>query len=496
MDIKVLIVDDSRLVRLKLKDILEADQEYHFTLNFCEDGLQALRYLCSIEQSQLPDIIILDRNMPALTGDECIRIVRNDEYLKHIPILFLTAQENKTEVVKGLLELQADDYLSKPFDDGEVLARIKVLVRMKVAEDQTRTLIHDLESSYQSIHQLNIDLEKANTFIRKTFGRYLSKEIVDTIMESPEGLDLGGEKRVLTMMMTDLRGFTGMCERLEAELIVEILNDYLGRMTEIIFKYKGTIDEFIGDAILAIFGAPIRREDDAARAIACAIEMQLALEVFNKEKKGYPELKMGIGINTGSCIVGNIGSHQRAKYGIVGRQVNLTSRIESYTVGGQILISESTQKACKSPLRIDNQMKVTPKGVHESLIVNQIGGIGSPFDLYLPELPPLSYVLLKTPLTLEFVILLGKDAGHLYHRGQISHLAKESAHMQTSVSLSRLDNIKIKIFNTKNELISSELYAKVSEVQSSSETSSVYLLHFTSLPQEVQSFFESCLSPV
>ncbi|HNL74227.1 MAG TPA: adenylate/guanylate cyclase domain-containing protein, partial [Leptospiraceae bacterium] len=198
------------------------------------------------------------------------------------------------------------------------------------------------------LNRIKKALNARNEFIKNTFGRYLSDDVVASILESPKGTSLGGEKREVTIMMTDLRGFTSISERLPAEKCVLMINNYLDVMTDVILKYQGTIDEFIGDAILVIFGAPIQREDDAARAVACAIEMQLAMKEVNEKNRrdGLPEVVMGIGLNTGEIVVGNIGSHKRTKYGVVGSNVNLTSRIESYTVGGQTLVSQRTLEAC------------------------------------------------------------------------------------------------------------------------------------------------------
>jgi adenylate cyclase len=135
-------------------------------------------------------------------------------------------------------------------------------------------------------------------------------------------------------------------------------------MTEIIQKYQGTIDEFIGDGILVIFGAPILRPDDPQRAVACAVEMQLAMTSVNERNRqaGYPEVALGIGINTGEVVMGNIGSQKRIKYAVVGRAVNLTARIESYTVGGQIFISESTLDECGDILWIERHEGYAQRG--------------------------------------------------------------------------------------------------------------------------------------
>ncbi|NEO25824.1 MAG: adenylate/guanylate cyclase domain-containing protein, partial [Kamptonema sp. SIO4C4] len=149
--------------------------------------------------------------------------------------------------------------------------------------------------------------------IRKTFGRYLTDEVVATLLEHPEGLKMGGERRKITIFTSDLRGFTALSERLSPEEVVKILNFYLGHMADTITQYQGTIDEFMGDGILVLFGAPVPRDGDARRAIACAIAMQQALKTVNRQMQawGFPDLEMGIGINTGEVVVGNIGSEKR-----------------------------------------------------------------------------------------------------------------------------------------------------------------------------------------
>ena len=186
--------------------------------------------------------------------------------------------------------------------------------------------------------------------------------------------------------MSDLRGFTSLSERLPAEDVVSMVNIYLETMTDIILKYQGTIDEFTGDGILVVFGAPLQRPDDARRAVACAVEMQLAMASVNDRNRlaGYPEVALGIGVNTGNMVVGNLGSKKRMKYGVVGRHVNLTSRIESYTVGDQIFISEGTLKECGDIVRIDHAMQVMPKCVKERLTIYEVGGIAGDYQLFYP----------------------------------------------------------------------------------------------------------------
>ena len=206
--------------------------------------------------------------------------------------------------------------------------------------------VSDRKRVEAELQRMAEQVELRNKFIRETFGRYLTDEVVDTVLEFPSGLQMGGEKRKLTMMMTDLRGFTSLSERLPADRVVKLLNRYLAAMVPIIKQYQGTIDEFIGDAIFVLFGAPVWQEDDAERAVACAVAMQIAMDEVNAEnrKEDLPQVEMGIGLHTGQVVVGNIGSPERMKYGVVGSHVNLTSRIQACTTGGQILVSETTRQ--------------------------------------------------------------------------------------------------------------------------------------------------------
>lgn len=220
-------------------------------------------------------------------------------------------------------------------------------------------------------------------FIRDTFGRYLSEKLVDEILETPEGQKIGGRTETVTILMSDLRGFTRLSETRDPEELVKLLNRYLERMSKVILAYDGIIDEFIGDAILAVFGVPEQRKDDAERAVACGLAMQNALMELNEEivSKGSPPLEMGIGINTGTVIVGNIGSELRTKYGIVGSPVNEVARIESNTTGGQVLIGESTYKLVKALVKADSPQTVMMKGLKKPLVSYPVSEIGPPYNV-------------------------------------------------------------------------------------------------------------------
>lgn len=220
-------------------------------------------------------------------------------------------------------------------------------------------------------------------FIRDTFGRYLSKKVVDEILESPNGREIGGRRETVTILMSDLRGFTSLSETRDPEEMVQLLNRYLERMSKVIMEYDGMIDEFIGDAILAVFGVPEKHDDDPLRAIACALAMQNALMELNHELmgEGYPALEMGIGVNTGSVIVGNIGSEMRTKYGIVGTTVNIASRIESNTIGGQVLVGEATYRLVKEWVTSAPTQTVMMKGLKKPLVIYPVTAIGPPYDV-------------------------------------------------------------------------------------------------------------------
>jgi adenylate cyclase len=329
-------------------------------------------------QSEQFDLVLLDVVMPEMDGYQTLRKLKDHDVWRDIPVIMISAVNQMSSLVR-CIEMGAEDYLPKTFDPVLLKARIDACLEKKRLRDSE-------VRQQRRLHQLNRALQVRNRFIRETFGRYLSNEIVESLLETPTGLKLGGEKRTVTILMADLRGFTSMSEKLPPEDVVNIINIYLETMTEIIFRYQGTIDEFIGDAILAIFGAPIQRDNDARRAVACSLEMQLAMTSVNDycQRAGYPDTAMGIGINTGEVVVGNIGGKKRTKYGVVGLNVNLTSRIESYTVGGQILISEATLGACGPILRTDGRVEVMPKGFSRPIVIYEVGGIGGEYGLYLP----------------------------------------------------------------------------------------------------------------
>ena len=330
-------------------------------------------------------------------------------------------------------------------------------------------------------------LEQRNQFIRSVFGRYLTDGVVEQLLESSDGLKVGGERREVSVLMADLCGFTALSERWGPESVVALLNNYLGKMTDVIIRYEGTIDEFIGDAILVIFGAPVQKPDHAQRAVACAVEMQLAMDAVNAEnqKHGLPNVEMGVAVNSGEAVVGNIGSPRRAKYGVVGEPVNLASRIESYTVGGQILISDAAYRGCGA-VHVATQFYIEPKGVAERILVYDVGGIGAPYNLFLPTAE--EEMIAPAPhITVRYTVLEEKFVGRTVFEARIVKLSSKGAELWSENRVSPLSNLKIQVIDDKGEQIPADLFGKALDRRT--DEPSHFYVRFTSMPEAVERFF-------
>jgi class 3 adenylate cyclase len=214
-------------------------------------------------------------------------------------------------------------------------------------------------------------------FLRNALGRYVSSEVAERVASNPNALRLGGERRDITVLFSDLRGFSDLTERIGPEAMIGLLNRYFAAMVPVVLAHRGTIDELQGDAMLVLFGAPLQHDDDAARAVRCAVALQKALLALNVElvRDGLPELAMGIGLHSGAVVAGNIGSHDRAKYGVVGGTVNLAARIESLTEPGQVLASQDTLDLAGPEIATGQRRSVELKGIRSGIDVCEVLGI-------------------------------------------------------------------------------------------------------------------------
>jgi adenylate cyclase len=324
-------------------------------------------------------------------------------------------------------------------------------------------------------------IAQSATGMRKTLGRYLTDEIVANILETPSGLKLGGERKKVTVLVSDLRGFSALSEQLPPEQVVKILNLYLGAMTDVINQYKGTISDFMGDGIFVMFGAPINRKDDSTRAIACAVGMQLAMQQVNKQNQqiNLPKLEMGIGINTGEVVAGNIGSQKRAQYTVIGSHVNLAARIETYTVGGQILISENTQKDANIDLQIVGTQQIEPKGMKEPVTIYEISGIGGEYNLFLPQESE-AIISLNQKVPVEYTVLQGKHIIDTVFEGELICLSEKGAQLQVSQELKLFSNLKLKLL-IDAPLTTEEKYLYAKVVKQSDADRRHFLISFTAI---------------
>ena len=427
-----------------------------------EVAFSGQKALAMIDESP-PDLVLLDVMMPGMSGIEVLQTVRKTRAAADLPIIMATALDQSGDVVEAL-RCGANDYVTKPLDLPVVLARLENQLALKQAREQ--------------IQQLARDLEGRNRLIRSAFGRFLDEDVVTTLLETPEGLNLGGSRRTVTVMMTDLRGFTAMADRLSPDEVMAALNDYLGAMVDVIARHGGTIIEFIGDAIFVVFGAPLSQDDDARRAVACAIEMQGQMDTVNARLSahGLPQLDMGIALNTGEVIAGNIGSLKRSKYGVVGRHVNLTARIESWAVGGQILASAMTAEAAGADVEVTGRTSVRAKGFAEPVEIVEIRGLRDA-GLRVPE-RVMALTALKSPLKGSLTVVEGKFLGGEEHEVALVQAGPAGALLACSgLALSPLTDVRLRIAGPDGALMPDDVYGKVQDVSADGAK-----VRFTSVP--------------
>jgi adenylate cyclase len=343
---------------------------------------------------------------------------------------------------------------------------------------------------YMTEEKARLEGLRQRDFIRDTFGRYLSPDVVEELLGSPKGLQMGGELREITLLVSDLRGFTSLAARLSPPEIIAILNRYFERMIEIIARHRGTVDELQGDGMLTFFGAPFATPDDPERAVACALAMQLALLEFNAGQRQLqlPELTMGIGINTGEVIVGNIGSIKRSKYGAVGSAINTAYRIESYTVGGQILISPSTYARVQALVHVRSTMQAQFKGLDQPMTLYEISGILGAYQLTLPEKPAETLVTLAVPLPMACFLIEGKMVFETAIPGALLRLAG-AHHAEATIEgqVAVYTNVRLTL-EPPGHAPFTDVYAKV--VASELMDTKVWRvrLEFTALPENAKAF--------
>jgi class 3 adenylate cyclase/CheY-like chemotaxis protein len=355
---KIILVDDNPSNLRTGKNVLSQKYEV-FTV-------PSVTKLFEILAAVKPAMILLDIEMPEMNGYEAIKVLKNKENTRDIPVIFLTGKADAENELEGL-DLGAVDYITKPFQPALLLKRIEVHLLVEAQKERLK------------IQQRQLEL--FNTSLKNAFSRYLAPAVVDEIIQDPSKLNLGGEKREMTVIFTDIQGFSTIAEQLEPVRLVSLLNLYLSTMSGIITENRGTIDKYEGDAVIAFFGAPLHQENHAALACRSALQMKKAEAILNRrileERLSPLPIFTRIGINTGSMVVGNMGSENKLNYTVMGNAVNLAARLEGvnkqYRTGG-ILISEYTKCAAGDEFLCRSLDRVRVVGISSPLRIYEVTG--------------------------------------------------------------------------------------------------------------------------
>jgi adenylate cyclase len=302
----------------------------------------------------------------------------------------------------------------------------------------------------------------------RSFTRYAPEEIVRDVVATGREAMLTGDRREVTVLFSDLRGFTGFAAKLPPEEVVAILNDHFELLVAIISRHGGFVVDFLGDAVFAVFGAPEAHADHVERAVTCAIDMQRARIARSVEMRarGWPPMEMGVGIDTGTAVVGNMGSLRRIKYGVVGHVVNTAARIETFTVGGQVLVSEATKGRIKMSAR--GPLEVEGKGVGTTLRLWEV----------LPA-PVHELAALSSPLEAGVRLILGKQVDTTVHPARVLRLGAAGAELESDAPLA--------VFGALQVLLDAlALDGKVVELSGGRA-----LVRFTGLDWEIQGRIEA-----
>ncbi len=343
-----------------------------------------------------------------------------------------------------------------------------------------------LARSFNNLGEQLTDYIEKRDFIRDTFGRYVTQEVVKRLLEDKDALEMGGETREVSLLICDLRGFTALTADLEPQDIIAFLNRYLEKMIEILLDYRAVIDEILGDGILAFFGAPEPLEDHPVRAVACAMAMQAAMDEINflNEADGLPYLEMGVAVNTGAVVVGNIGSERRAKYSVVGAHVNFTSRIESFALGGQVLISADTYERVKGLVEIGEVLTAEMKGIPGKATLYEVRSIGGPYNI---QLKARQEALVQLPAPLKFHLHRIREKVVIGSNEAVwaTHLSETAARLAFEGELVEWEDVRLQMLDDQGAAIPGKIYGKVTQVQTGADGRLTATIRFTSVAPEV-----------
>ncbi len=334
------------------------------------DGEDALAKVREFE----PDLVLLDVMMPKLDGISVVKQLKQDNQLRFIPVILVTAKSDTRDVVAGL-EAGGDDYLTKPVEQSALVARVKSLLRIKELHDKVQAQTAQLQEQTEQLSSWNQLLEQRVTDQLQEIERmsrlqrFLAPQVAKMIASSdaPEA-QLSSHRRDITVMFCDLRGFTAFTESTEPEEVMGVLHEYHEGLGELIFRYEGTLERFLGDGIIIVFNDPIPCADHTERAVGLALDMRTAVERLAKEwrRKGHV-LGFGIGIASGYATLGQIGFEHRREYTAIGSVINLASRLCSEAQAGQIVISQRAFSSVEGSVEAVPIGDLTLKGFNRSV---------------------------------------------------------------------------------------------------------------------------------
>ncbi len=318
-------------------------------------------------------------------------------------------------------------------------------------------------------------------------SEYLA-DIIGNILSNPDFYyPQGGEAREVTVLLSDLRGFTMITETYSAKQVVALLNRYFEKMCEIIFEYGGVVDKFMGDSIMCLFGAPFQRADDVERAVACAVEMQRAMDEFNRENEylGLPSLYMGIGINTGKVVAGKVGSQLHSEYTVIGDEVNLVSRIETLTLRGQILISENTYAKVKDLVEIKEPILVSVKGKRKPVKLYELTAVRGRWNMEVPAREVRRSLRADVEIPFEFSLCEGKMVLGEVHSGTILNISAGGMFAVTTCpDVEEYLNMRFRISLSKYNHTTDFIYAKILRVREREDGVKEMNVEFTAIQPE------------
>ncbi|MEJ2404749.1 MAG: adenylate/guanylate cyclase domain-containing protein [Candidatus Thiodiazotropha sp.] len=318
------------------------------------------------------------------------------------------------------------------------------------------------------------EIERIIDAVGKALGQHINpvqrgrlhQALIRTLDET-SGQGLKPQSKQITILLSDLRGFTALSEHYPPEVIIEILNFYFARMCEIIYRYGGSVDKFMGDAIMALFGMTHSKSDDLERAIACAVEMQRNMQEINAEnvKRGHPRLFMGIGINTGEVVAGQLGSQLHHEYTVIGDEVNLASRIEAYSLRGQILLSEHSRNLAQTFIECGEPNQVMVKGKEEAVNLFELLATHRPRTLEVPRVEARRSPRISVDFPIAFQTIQEKTVSSERITGRAIDLSYYGLQAYLPIELETLSDIRITLQTSLMSDQSSHIYARILHIQ-------------------------------